>query len=236
MDDPFFNLDDWYQIVLLLIVFGGWILRAIFQAFGKATGRRPAQPNRPEAAPGKGLREFLQEIRDEAERQQRGGRQAQEVVAQEQERAGEEDLQWEQVADEAGEREAALAARREELRRRAEERRQSREADEAQRRQEAALEQEELQTVADRRIDSALTDRHVESKVAGRSLESQLAERHLPALRSRFARRRSGGGRSSDVERTLPGALDGLNMQQLILAQVILGPPKSKNPHRPGNF
>ena len=61
MDDPFFNLDDWYQIVLLLIVFGGWILRAIFQAFGKATGRRPAQPNRPEAAPGKGLREFLQE-------------------------------------------------------------------------------------------------------------------------------------------------------------------------------
>ena len=131
--------------------------------------------------------------------------------------------------------------RLEELRRlqrpkRLEERRQPREADEAQRRQEAALEQEELQTVADRRLDSSLTDRHVESKVAGRSRESQLAERHRPVLQSQFARRRSGSNRSSDVERILPGALDGLNMQQLILAQVILGPPKSKNPHRPGNF
>ena len=232
MDDPFFDIDNIFKIVFVLLLIAGPILRAIFGAI--RGGRRAPPAGRPAqgARSGIGLREFLEVMREEAERQQRGGRPAPEQPPQRERPAADKDLEWEEVSDEEVERQRALQERRAELRRQAEERRREREAREQRQRAEVAEQEHTVETVADRRLDSKLTDRHVESKVQGRELASALADRHLPELKSRFARRTN--RKRSQGNASLTGALDGLTVKQLFLAQVVLGPPRAKSPHRPG--
>jgi len=70
------NKADYIQIIILAIVFGSAILQLIYRTFFKPVAPPPAgrgaPVRRPAARPAKTLRDFLEEIREEARRAQRG--------------------------------------------------------------------------------------------------------------------------------------------------------------------
>ncbi len=240
--DPFVDFDTVVKILFFVVVFGGWIVSSIFKNLIKPAAKRPPAGG----PPAKGLREFLEEIRQEAA----GGppaapaapaRPVDEVVWEEIEDAGEiGEVETRRPAAPQGQR-TAFDERREQLRRETERRRAERERrrlEQARRRQEeleaergAEEPQREWVSVAERRLDSKLDskldERDIGSNLDDRQLESRLADRHLggPAV----SRAPAGARRVRAPE--LVGALRGLTIRELILADVILGKPSSQRRH-----
>ncbi len=234
--DPLMDFDDLIQILFVAVLFGIPILRWIFRSLIKSAVKRPA--GHKDGPPAKGLRQFLDEIR----REEAGGgapaRQAAPV-----ERA--EELVWEEV-DEAeapqpavqrGER-SSFDEKREQWKQETERRRAARKRQrlERARRRQAELEPEravaeeppprEWTSVAERHLDSKLDERHIGSDLDDRHLQSKLAGRHLGR---RTRRKVASGSRGRTPE--IIGALRGLTVKDLILAEVILGKPQSKTRH-----
>ncbi len=187
---------------MFALFFGAWILRAVYQSLVKPT-KRPPRPAQPAGPPAKGLREFLEEIRqgDAPGRKPAAG-------AAPAERAAE--LEWDPVE----EVEEVIVERPEPPRpvrpaapqpARAGERRGS---------------------LADRHLDSTLDEREIGSHLDEPQLDSALADRKIggptnlkPSTVRKAAKMR---------RRSLTGVLQGLTVRELFLAEVILGKPRSK--------
>lgn len=229
MGDPLLPFEDVAKIVILVLIFGGWLVRMVFQSLGKPVNKPRGPANQP-GPPAKGLREFLEEIRQE---EAGGGRPA----AAPAERG--EELVWEEVDEppfqphaEPQAEKTAFDLRREQWKRETERRRaeraRQREERARRRRQEPAEEEAEHWTsVAERRLDSKLDERHVGSHLDSRQLESRLSQRQLSRLTPWVTARPTGEGH----RKALVGALRGLTLRDLVLAEVILGKPRSKKRH-----
>ncbi len=232
--DPFTDVDTVIKVLIFVVIFGGWILKAIFRKVIKPAMKGPA--GHTGGPPAKGLRQFLDEIR-----QEEGGAPARQAAPVE--RA--EELVWEEV-DEAeapqpavqrGER-SSFDEKREQWKQETKRRRAARKRQrlERARRRQVELEPEravaeeppprEWTSVAERHLDSKLDERHIGSDLDDRHLQSKLAGRHL-------GRRRRQKVASGSKARTpeIIGALQGLTVKDLILAEVILGKPRSKKRH-----
>ncbi len=240
MDDPFMDIEGVIKWLFIAVIFGGWILKAVIKHLIKPAMKR--QAGHQGGPPAKGLREFLDEIR--REEAGGGGPPARQAAAP---MESAEELVWEEVdeveaprpAVQPGER-SAFDEKREQLKRETERRRAERKRQrlERARRRQGELEPkraaageeqppQEWTSVAERHLDSKLDERHVGSDLDDRHLESQLAERHIGRLarsKSRSAGRRA---RSGELTRVLLG----LTVKDLILAEVILGKPRSKKRH-----
>ena len=244
MGDPLMDFDELLKYIVPLVLVGGWMLRSVYRSLVKAA-RQPRQPGAPPSGPpAKGLREFLEEIR-----QEEGG----EKPAADAAPAGQaEEFQWEEV--DVGQEEAPpprpdpaeerLAERRRQTELRRQERAQRRQ-ERAQRRQERQRQHEfqppeeqrlpeevtaaEPTSLADRHLDSELDEREIGSQLDDRHLESGLSDRRIGRLAGRgsVGRKKAGTARA----KTLAGALQGLTVRDLVLAQVILGKPRSKKRH-----
>ena len=238
---PLDDFDELVKIIFFVVLFGGWILRAVFRSLIKKAAMRP--PAQPGGAPAKGLREFLEEIRQEGAG---GGAPARQVARVDE---PDEELVWEEVDDEEVVDEAPRPAaqqgertlfdeRREQWKQETERRRAARER---QRLEQVRRRQEELRgepapeeevreriSLAERHLDSRLDERRIGSDLNERQLLSQLATRRIGLLSSAAARpSRAAVDRSPE----LVGALRGLTVKELILAEVILGKPRSKRRH-----
>ncbi len=231
MGDPLMDFDELLKYIVPLMFFGAWMLRSVYRSLVKAA-RQPRQPGAPPSGPpAKGLREFLEEIR-----QEEGG----EKPAADAAPAGQaEEFQWEEV--DVGQEEAPpprpdpaeerLAERRRQTELRRQERAQRRELQRQQ--QEQRLPEEVTAaaptSLADRHLDSALDEREIGSQLDDRHLESGLSDRRIGRLAGRgsVGRKKAGTARA----KTLAGALQRLTVRDLVLAQVILGKPRSKKRH-----
>ncbi len=90
--DPLADL-DLRTIIIMALFFGVWIVRAVYQSLVKPARRPPHPPGRPAGPPAKGLREFLEEIRQD---EVRGGKPAAAPAP----AARREELEWEEVPEE----------------------------------------------------------------------------------------------------------------------------------------
>ena len=62
-NDPFMDMDTVIKVLVFVVFFGGWILKAIVKKLIKPAMKRAA--GHQGGPPAKGLREFLDEIRQE---------------------------------------------------------------------------------------------------------------------------------------------------------------------------
>ena len=217
-----FGDENWIRILVPALIFGFWIIRGIMQALSGAAKRAAGEGGEPR----KRLRDFLEEVRDEAERKQREAR-------------GEDpDLDWEPVEEQP--RRVEIDERREEFKRRQAERkaeleRRRREARAELRRQaeerhghiEPEPESEpEVHSVGDRRLESSLSTHQLQSSLSSRAIDTELDERHV----GRFHTMSSAPVVKRDRAklRSLGGVLGGVTPRDLLLAQIILGKPKSQ--------
>lgn len=238
---PLDDISDLVRILVVAALFGIPVVRWIFRTLIKSAMKRPAEHKG--GPPAKGLREFLDEIRQE---EAGGGGPPARQAAAPMEPA--EELVWEEVEEVEAPRPAVqprerstFDEKREQWKRETERRRAARKRqrlERARRRQgelepkRAAAGEEEQQpqewtSVAERHLDSKLDERHVGSGLDDRHLESRLAARHrgrLAPSKSKSAGRRARSGELSRV-------LQGLTVKDLILAEVILGKPRSKKRH-----
>ncbi len=238
MGNPLMDFEDVIKVLFFVVIFGGWILKAVIKNLIKPAMKR--QAGHQGGPPAKGLREFLSEIR--REEAGGGGPPARQAAAP---MESAEELVWEEVdeveaprpAVQPGER-SAFDEKREQLKREAERRRAERKRQrlERARRRQGELEPkraatgeqppQEWTSVAERHLDSKLDERHVGSDLDDRHLVSRLADRHIgrrarSKLKSAGRRRRA---RSGELTRVLQG----LTVKDLIVAEVILGKPRSK--------
>ena len=229
---PLFDMDNLLQLLVLFVFIGLPIIRAIFRNLGGGAQRRqPPAQGEAGGKKAKGLREFLEEIRQETHRQARG--EGQPVPPQLED---DRELQWEDVeakepqqqparADVAAQDRQLAAERRAKLQRRAQQQQQPEPEREIEHEREAGS------VLTDRQLGSALTNRHVESKFAQRQLRSSLAERHL---QSQFVTNRKTRNPHKELDK-LPGFLGAMTVKDMLLAQVILGPPRSQQRSIRGN-
>ncbi len=212
------------KILFVVVVIVGGILRALFSA-RKAVRRPPTT---------RGLREFLEEVRRESEEAQ--GQGARDV----------RDVQPDEAAEPAAvEYDVAAAqqeqARQEALRERRRELQQRRQAAQRQRQQRGRrpLEQpQEANAAEDARGDRQLSDellvsklqsRHIESVAERRHLESGLAKRRLrSSWNQRRATRERRRSRAAALAARSTPVYGHLTLRDLIVAQVIFSPPRSK--------
>ena len=211
-----FGDDNLIQIIGTILVVLFWVGRAVLSA----ARRKPAEQTGP---PAKKLKDFLEEIRQEADSGARG--------------SVEQEAEPESYAPDTSQRtdyDARLEQKREALRARREQRRAKREAQrEAQRAPvETSAEKDVSGSLAARQLESQLSDRHLESSLEDRHVGSHLDERSLQsrlAAEQSAARKNAARRAAARRARGLTGALSGVSVKELLLAQVILGEPKAKS-------
>ena len=197
---------------ILVAVF--WVGRAVLSAVRK----KPAEPAGP---PAKKLKDFLEEIRQEAE--VGGARDAAPQAA--------EPAAFAPDTSQRTEYDERLDRKREALRARRAQRQAEREARLAAQQAPVETPKERSGSLAERQLESQLSDRHLESSLEDRHVGSHLDERSVQSrlAAEQSAARKNAARQAAARSRGLMGALSGVSVKELLLAQVILGEPKAKS-------
>ena len=217
-----FAIEDLIQIVVLFLFIGAPILRAIYNALVKPVKKAVERQARSSNPPPQ-LQNFLDEVRREREsRQTERSPQAK--------RAPEGYEPWEDVEQAPARVQAPPQPRRA---------RQPSSAPTAPAAPEPSapeaepqmlskrLESRELSNVADRHIHSGLEERELAASLKDRHLQDRLSEK----LEARFGRARRS---RASVSRGIPGLPEGVGLREAMLIQAIFGPPRARQPLRPG--